>query len=168
MELLTKLGIDWQLLIAQFVNFMLLIGILTFFIYKPFLKVLDERRRKVQQSMDDVKRIEEERKAMEEWKREHMKKVDAEASAFLESAKAQAEKLKKDMMESAQKEADAVLEKAKQQLESEKTKMVSELKGQLGGIVVKLTEKVLEREFTDKDESRLAADIEKTLPALLK
>ena len=168
MELLTKFGINWQLLIAQAFNFVILLGILSYFIYKPFLRLLDERRLKVKQSMDDVKRIEEERKAMEEWKREHMRKVDSEASAFLESAKAQADKLKRDMLESAQKEADAVLEKAKQQLEVEKTKMVSELKSQLGGIVVKLTEKVLEREFTDKDESRLAADIEKTLPALLK
>lgn len=168
MELLAKLGINWQMMLAQLINFLLLMGVLTFFIYKPFLKVLDQRRHKIKQSMDDAKRIEEEKRLMEEWKKEQMRKMDAEASSFIDSAKQQAESLKREMMASAQKEADSVMEKAKQQMEQEKSKMVSELKAEIGTIVIKLAEKVLEREVSDKDDSRIAADIEETLPALLK
>ena len=48
MELFGKLGIEWKLLLAQGLNFILLLIILRKFLYKPILKMLDERRAKAE------------------------------------------------------------------------------------------------------------------------
>lgn len=52
-ELIHKLGIDWKLLLAQAVNFLIILGILRFTVYKPLLKMLGERRRRIEQGLKD-------------------------------------------------------------------------------------------------------------------
>jgi len=52
-ELIHKLGIDWKLLLAQVVNFLIILVILRFTVYKPLLKMLGERRRKIEQGLKD-------------------------------------------------------------------------------------------------------------------
>jgi len=44
-------GIDWRLLIIQVVNFGLLLSALTYFLYRPVMKMLDERREKIAEGM---------------------------------------------------------------------------------------------------------------------
>ena len=60
MELLQKLGIDWRLLIAQLVNFSILVIILYKLLYKPVLKVLNDRKEKIEQGLKDAKSLGEE------------------------------------------------------------------------------------------------------------
>ena len=38
-----NIGINWQLLVAFLINFLVLFGLLTAVLYKPILKMLDER-----------------------------------------------------------------------------------------------------------------------------
>ncbi|PIR50188.1 F0F1 ATP synthase subunit B, partial [Candidatus Peregrinibacteria bacterium CG10_big_fil_rev_8_21_14_0_10_54_7] len=66
MELLTKLGINWQLLLAQIVNFAIVVGVLSFFLYKPLLNLIDTRRERIRKAMEDAQRIENQAKEMEE------------------------------------------------------------------------------------------------------
>ena len=53
MELLTKLGVDWKLLIAQIVNFTILVSVLTYFVYRPLLDLLDARRERIRKAVED-------------------------------------------------------------------------------------------------------------------
>ena len=168
MELLSKLGIDWKLLIAQIVNFGILLGVLTFFVYKPLLDVLEARRKRIEKSMEDAKRIEEQKKEMELIRIEELKKIDQEAGAFLERAKHQAEKIKMEILAAATKEAEQLLAKARQQLSDERAQVMQEVQGALTSAILRLTEKIIEREFSASDEERLTLALSKDLPALLR
>jgi len=55
-QLLEAFGIDWKLLIAQMVNFGVLLVALWFFLYKPVMKTLDERAQKIAQGVEDAER----------------------------------------------------------------------------------------------------------------
>lgn len=46
-SLLDQLGINWELLLSQAVNFALLLIVLRIFVYKPVLKLLHDRREKI-------------------------------------------------------------------------------------------------------------------------
>lgn len=168
MELLNTLGIDWQLLVVQLINFFLLIGVLTFLLYRPVLRLLDERQDRIKRSMDDVKKIENQKKELDAWRVEQMKKIDLEAGKLLEQSRKQAEDLRKELVANAEREATQIVTKAKEQLEQERTRMMNEVQGMLASIVVKMTEKVLQREFSGADQERIAHGIQKDLPALLK
>ena len=80
----------------------------------------------------------------------------------------QAELVKKEILAGAEKEAAQILAKARQQLGEECTHMVSEIQATLAGVIVKMTEKILEREFSSADQTRLLGHVQKELPALIK
>lgn len=166
MELLSKLGIDWKLLIAQIVNFAILVGMLTYFVYKPLLNLLDERRAKIAKAMEDAKKIEDQKKDMEVFRTEQLKKIDQEIGDFLERAKKQAEAEKVEIVTAAQKEAQQLLAKAKQSIEEERSRVLQEVQGSLTKIILKLTEKLLEREFSPTDQKRILTSLEKEIPTL--
>jgi F-type H+-transporting ATPase subunit b len=58
-QLLSQLGIDWKLLIAQAVNFFLLLIILKMFVYGPLTKMLHERRARIEEGLAKAKEADE-------------------------------------------------------------------------------------------------------------
>ncbi len=168
MELIEKLGINTGMFIAQLVNFTILIVALSFFVYRPILRLLDDRRERIRKAMEDAKAIENQKREIDEFKMEQMRKVDQETGKFLENAKRQAETMKKEILAGAEKEAGQILSKAREQLTEERARMVNDLQATLAGAVVKLSQKVLEREFGKADQDRLLASVSKDLPALIR
>jgi len=51
-QFISQFGIDWKLFLSQLVNFILILIVLTFFVYKPVLKILKERNKKIQEGLD--------------------------------------------------------------------------------------------------------------------
>jgi F-type H+-transporting ATPase subunit b len=47
-QLISQLGIDWRLLLSQAVNFFLVLIVLRIFVYKPLLKLLHDRRERIE------------------------------------------------------------------------------------------------------------------------
>lgn len=167
MELLAKLGINWQLLIAQLVNFVLLMVVLGYFVYKPFLKLLDDRRARVKKAMDDAKAMEDQKREMDHYKQQHMRKVDQDAAALLEEARKHAESIRKELSAKAEQDAHDIVERAKAQILEEKQKMMAELQTSMGSLVVKLTEKVLQEQLSDDVQKRVLGNVQKSLTQML-
>ncbi len=166
MELLSKLGINVGLLIAQIVNFTIVVGALTYFVYKPLLNVLDKRSARIKKSMDDARKIESQKKELDEFRVEQMKKIDAEAGAFLEKAKQEADLSKQQIIAAAQEEAAKILARGEQQLTEERRRVLGEVQGQVAEMIVRLTQKILEREFSAPDQKRLLTDLTKEVSAV--
>lgn len=168
MELLAKLGIDWKLLIAQIVNFAILAGVLTYFVYKPLLNLIDARRDRIAKAMEEAKRIERQAQEMEEVRAQQLKKIDREMGAILERGKQQAERMRDEILAGAKREADQILAKGQRQLADERSRVFAEAQASLTGIILRLTEKILEREFSPKDQERLLSALEKDIPNALR
>ena len=167
MELLAKLGADWKLLIAQIVNFTILVSVLGYFVYRPLLSLLDARRERIRVAMENAKKIEEQNRQMEELRIEQLKKVDQEVGAMLERAKHQAETIRDEILVYAKHTANEILAKGRRQLEDERKQVFHEVQGTLGQMIVRMTEKILEREFSEPDHERLLRSLEKDIPAAM-
>ena len=50
-QLFAQLGIDWHLLLSQAVNFFLLLVVLRLFVYTPLLKLLHDRRARIEEGL---------------------------------------------------------------------------------------------------------------------
>lgn len=168
MELFSTLGVNWMMLLAQLINFGILLAALTVLVYRPVLKLLDERRERVRKSMDDAARLESQVKEMEIARGEKLKSLDAEAKQFLDKAKEQAEHTKKEILADAQKQVEELLAKGKDQLASERTKMLGDLQSMVTRISVDLAGRIIQREFSDQDQKKLLSSLEKDLPSLIK
>jgi F-type H+-transporting ATPase subunit b len=159
MELLAKLGINWQLLLAQIVNFAIVAGVLTVLVYKPLLNAIDARRERIKKSIDDAKRIERETAQLEEFRTAQLKKIDEEAGVLLQSAKKEADAAKQQILDGAQAEANRILQRGEQKLTEERARVLSEVQGNVADMILRMTQKILQREFSPADQKRLLADL---------
>lgn len=89
-QLLDAFGIDWKLLIAQAVNFGVLLVALWFFLYKPVMKTLDERARKIAQGVEDAERAAEKLAGADHEASQVVATADEKASGIVASARTQA------------------------------------------------------------------------------
>jgi F-type H+-transporting ATPase subunit b len=163
MAILSTLGINGSLLIAQIINFVIIAGVLTYFIYRPILNLIDARRASIQKSMEDVEKIAREKAEVDEWRKKEMQNIDRQMAKLLDEAKADVAATKEQMVTSAKKEADEVLVRGKQQLESERLRITADLEKTVASLVVKLTGKLLEQELKPADQDRLVASLEHSL-----
>jgi len=168
MELLTKLGINWQLLLAQIVNFLIVLGVLGAFVYKPILNLLDARTERIRKAMEDAKRIENQAKEMEEQRQRALKKLDQESGVYFERMRSEAEAVKEEMLRAAKKEAEQMLANAAKRIETEHRAMTEEVMKTVHTVVIRMTEKILEREFGPADQQRITESFAQELPELLK
>lgn len=156
MELLTKLGIDWRLLVAQIVNFAILLAVLRAFVYKPVLEMLERRSKTIEKGLRDAKEGEEKLNKAEKFQDEKIAQAEREVGRILESARHDAEKISKQIVVDAHTQAEDILKRARFQLEEEKVAMMEALRRHVTDLIITATGKILKREFSDSDQKRLS------------
>lgn len=163
MELLTTLGVEWKLLLAQVINFGLLLLVLWKFVYKPVLHMLEKRSKMIEKGVADAKESEKRLQEIEKTREQNLSDTRKEMGRMLDRAKAEADQMKKDLMAAAEAEADDLMKRTKIQIEEEKAKMIEDIKREVGMFVVKAASKLLEREFSQADQTRLSQAIIKEM-----
>lgn len=142
MEILNQFGINPLLLAAQVVNFAILLFILKRFLYKPILKVLEERKNKIETSLKNAEEIENRLLRTNDEVEKILAKALKQAEEIIDESKAAGI----ETVEEYKKTGEEILEKAyKQALEvkkAEKVKLEEEIKAHLGNIVALSLEKV--------------------------
>lgn len=142
-DLVTKLGIDWKLLLAQIVNFLVLLWVLKRFAYGPIIRALAKRSKTIEQSLVQAKEIETERNRLAEEKQAELAKARAAAQQLLGEARQDAEAFLAQSREQAKQEAAAVVKAASQEAKRTKDAIVAEAKQELADVVVASAEKVI-------------------------
>jgi len=153
MEILAKLGVDWKLLIAQIINFVILLFILRHFAYKPILRVLEDRREKIDKGLKDAE--EATKKLLEAEKKEKAVLDEAryQAEQIISKSEETAKKNKEDIMASADEKAKKIMATAEKKIEEEKDKMIMEAKKELAKLVISATEKIIDEKVdVEKDK----------------
>lgn len=159
LEIFEKLGLDYKLIIAQSVNFVLLLLILQRLAYKPILKVLQDRSDKIEKSLEQAKKIEEELKNTEETKLIEIKKAKKEAEIIIKEAYETAEKKSKESIENTTTKAQAILDKTKKEILSEKEKSVEEAKKEISDISIQIAEKIITSHIDKNQQKSLVDDV---------
>ena len=163
MDLLGKLGIDWRLIIWQFVNFTVLLLILWRFAYKPILAALKKRSDTVERSWVQAKEIEERlAKAKSEYDRV-LREGEARATAILGEATAGAKKIAEETLAESRAQAARTLEAGKALLDEERARMIADAGKELGSLITLAVEKILEDAAPKVDTKTLVEKAMKTL-----
>jgi F-type H+-transporting ATPase subunit b len=155
MENLAKLGINLSWLIAQIVNFILILLILRAFAYKPILKLLADRKRKIQESLDYAEKVKAESAAQQAEFEKRIDEARREASQTAASAQQVAEKEKERIVADAREEARQIVEQARAQLDYERRQMVSELREQVVNLSLLAAQKVIGASLDEKRSRQL-------------
>ncbi|MEK7122490.1 MAG: F0F1 ATP synthase subunit B [Patescibacteria group bacterium] len=163
MEILTKLGIDWRLLIAQIVNFAILLAVLYRFVYKPLLGLLEKREKMIEKSVEDAKAIEERLRATEKGSEEILTKACVQAAALLEQAEKTAEERTRAATEKTKEDVRQIVEQTRAMLKNEKEAMIASVRQEIAEVVIHATEQVLRDVSHEKVSEQL---VKKTLESV--
>lgn len=109
-ELLEQLGIDWKLLLSQGVNFLLLMAVLTFFIYRPLLKIMRQRREKIELGVKVGEEAEKRIAEAEKVKQQKISAAESRALQIIKNAEKEALKQKEDLMVQARAKSDELVQ----------------------------------------------------------
>jgi F-type H+-transporting ATPase subunit b len=155
-----SLGVNLPLLVVFVINFIVLFILLRLFLYKPVLKMLDERAKRTKEGMELAEAA---KKEFEQAKGEVQKQIEKgrqEAQAIIAQALQTGERLKEESREEATKQAQAIVDRTRAELESEREKIAQDLRREFVDIAVLAAEKVI-KETLDKEKHRKL--IEETL-----
>jgi F-type H+-transporting ATPase subunit b len=158
-------GVDWQHFIAQCISFAIVAFVLHRYAYKPILAVLDERKKRIQESLENAEKTKQELAGAQAKAREVMLQAGQEASKMIEEARAAAAKVQDQETQRAIATAQAIVEKAQQAARAEHARMLAELRREVGRLVVETTAKVTGKVLTMEDQKRLAEETNKELAA---
>jgi len=162
-DLITTFHIDWKLLIAQLINFAVVLSVLYFFAIKPLMKLMKERTSKIEKGLEDAKINVEKLEKTEQEYQQTMSRANKETQEMINQAKKEAQEKRNEMIEKAKNEVGILLIKGKKQLENEKQKIIQEAKGEISNLIVSATKKVLSGTIDTKIDSRLVENSVKEL-----
>lgn len=164
-DTLQTLGIYWPKLIAQTVNFGIVLFVLWRFAYKPVLELLAQRREKIAESVANADKIKAELARTEAARQEILDKANTSANKFIEEARAAAAKVLEVETQKAIATANQIIAKAKESNDAELARMKTELRREVGRLVVSTTAKVTGKVLTLDDQQRLADETNRELAA---
>jgi F-type H+-transporting ATPase subunit b len=160
MEGFGKLGINLPLLIAFIINFVILFSLLGLFLYKPVMKMLDERSKRIKEGMERAEATREEYTRAEEEVKRLVGKAREDGQALVSQAAQIGERLKEEAKEGARQEAQAIVDRTRAELEEERDRIIDDLRREFVDISISAAEKVI-KETLDKERHRRL--IEETL-----
>lgn len=155
-----ELGINWHGLLGQFISFGILLVLLLVFAYKPITKMLDERSRKIKESMDQAEFIKQQVAKTEQMVQEQLAEARKQGQDLIAQAAQIGERLKAEARQQAKQDAEAMVARARSEITAERDEAIAKLREEFVEVAIKAAEKVINRAL-DKEAHRQI--IEETL-----
>ncbi len=157
--LISTFHIDWKLMVAQIINFILVFLAIYLLAAKPLRKTIEERTKEIQTGLENSKKN---REILENTKKEYeetMLKARNEAGDFIKNTREENELKKKEMLENANKEVLAMIENGKKSLEKERELMMASVKKEIVDLVIATTQKVLEEKIDTQYRDKVIKEL---------
>lgn len=142
-ELFTTFGVNWKLLLIQAVNFGVLLSALTYFLYKPVLEMLDERKALVAQGVQDAQEAKRRLSQAEDERQTIVGKAAQEAERIVMTARERGMEKEVDIVTHAQERSEALLKEAVERGDLIKREALKESEKQIAKAAVLAAEKIL-------------------------
>ncbi len=155
MDILNQFGVKPLLLAAQVVNFLILLFILKKFLYKPILKVLEERKKRIEDSLRNAETIEKKLLKTQEDSEKILAKALEEAQKITEETKKDIAIMKEEGKLQAEQQAADIIRKTEEIIKMEKEKMMVEVKAEVGSLIVTVFQKVTGKSLTKEDQRKI-------------
>lgn len=152
MEIFKNFGVNPVILIAQIVNFLIILFLLKKFMYKPVLDILKKREQQVKDGFKNAEEAERKLSEAEEKEKQIIHKAKESAQKIISDAKSEAEDLKTKASDEAKKETDRMLSQARLTMQLEEKTTEEKLTQKVGQIALTLLEKSLTEIFGEKEQ----------------
>jgi len=155
---LDALGIDGFRLLAQIVNFLILLFLLQRLLFKPILRLMDQRAERIRASVDEAERMQ---KLADEIREMNEKSVDdarKRAQEIMDNASRMADQFRQSQMDAARKEAELLTERARDEIRLERDQAIAEVRKLAVDLAIGAAGKVIGEHLNREDHVKIVED----------
>ena len=152
------LGINLGLLIVQIIAFFIVLLTLNAWVYNPFLNMLDARRKKIAQGLEDARVAAAARADAEKEAANVLAAAQTEAGKVVREATDRAANAVKDVKAGAVAEAARTLASAKAEAEAERNRILGDLRGQFASLAIAAAQRLIGNALDEKRQHELITE----------
>lgn len=150
-----QLGINLPGLIAQLINFAILLVGLRILLYRPLLRMLDQRRERIQAGLTAAERSQEQAAAAAEEVQRRLDEARQEGQNQIAQAQQIANRLQEERRAQTEVEAQAMLERARTEIQLERDAAIAQLRREVADLTIATAEKIIGQSLDKQAHQRL-------------
>lgn len=163
-----KLGIDSKLLIAQIINFSLIVVVLTKFLYKPIIAILEKRKREIEEGLALTEKLKIEEEKLKEKREKILEAARKEAQEIMTQGKKDGKEQEREIIANAHLEGSDIIAKATEEAVRIKESLTKQLRAEAVTIATEMTKQLLKKALSKSDMQKILETNIKDLETLKK
>jgi len=165
---LEGLGINLPTLLAQIINFAILLGLMYLVAYRPIMRMFDERSRKVKESMEQTEFIKEQAARAEEEAEKRIEAASKDGQELVARAVRTGEEVRQKAQQGARQDAESLIARARVEIQRERDEAIDELRKEFADLTILAAGKVIDRSLDKEAHRQLIAKVLEESPTLKK
>ena len=165
---LANLGINLPTLLAQIINVAVLFGLLYLVAYRPIMRMLDERSRKIKESMEQTEFIKQQAERAEEETAKRIEAAGKEGEEVIARAMRIGEEVRREAQQQSKQEGETLIARARAEIQRERDGAVDELRKEFADLTILAAGKVIDRSLDKKAHRQIIDKVLEEAPTLKK
>ncbi len=150
-----ELGINIPLLVAQVINFFIVLLALRIFLYRPILNMLDRRAQRVREGLEAADQSKEQAAQAEQQVAQQLEEARQQGQTLVVQAQETASRIQEEAHGQARRESEVLLERARNEIQLERDQAIAELRKEFADLTVSAAEKVIGQSLDRQAHQRL-------------
>jgi F-type H+-transporting ATPase subunit b len=146
------LGINLSNFLWQLGSFLLMLFLLWRYVYRPVLKVLDERRERAAEIIENSDRIKRDLAETETRNRQVLEEARRQAQEIIAQAQSVSDKKRAEAEGEAKIAAEAILTRARAEIAAERDQAIAQLRKEFGDLAIQAASKIIQQELSSRKE----------------
>ena len=158
MEFFNAFGVDGWKLLFQVVNFLLLLYLLNRFLFKPVLKLLDEREARIRKGLEDAEAAARDRELAKAEREAALDEARREAHEMVARANKIAEDSRAEILAEAKDQSEKITARAREEITAEKDKAMAELRATVADLALDAAGRLVRSDMNQTTQRRLVEE----------
>lgn len=156
---IAALGLNLPGLIAQLVNFTILLVILRLFLFKPIMKVVDERKQRIEEGLVASEKAAQAAEQSQDESRRVLEEARAEGRELIQRAQETSGRLREELEAQARRDAEQIVQRARAEMELESQRAIQALRSEFADLTVRAAERVVGQSLDRDAHQRLIDEV---------
>lgn len=158
LDILGKVGFEWQMALFNLINFMIVFGILKYFAFTPIQRTIRERQQKAREAVEQFEKSKTVLGEAEQKAQQLVDEAKVEANSVREQATDDATQIGEKMKTKAKSEIELLINQAKRNIEIDKQQMEQDVRKKSADLVTAATAKIIGEKLDAKKDGALIED----------
>lgn len=154
-EGLAALGFNLPGLVSQLVNFLLILILLRVLLWKPFLRVMEERKQRIEAGLQAAEQAASAAEQSQDESRRILDEARAEGRELVARAQETAARLREELEAQARRDAEQIVTRARADMELESQRAIQALRAEFADLTIRAAERVVGQSLDRSAHQRL-------------